>query len=92
MTLWNKLETNLPVNNKTLTDLQEKIWYVVKSNNSNVSVVNTNSSYMSDFKHELRKNEIIKLGRIKFSIKELNIADGTYQTTEEIFKSFVECE
>ena len=88
----NPLLTNMPVNNQTLTDLQEKIWYVVKSNNSNVSVVNTNNSYLSQYKYELRKNDIIKLGRIKFLIKDMNIADGNFVTTDVTFKPYQECE
>jgi hypothetical protein len=82
----------MPVNNQTLTDLQEKIWYVVKSNNSNACVVNTNNSYMSNYKYVLRKNDIIKLGRIKFLIKDINIADGACLSTQQIFKPFQECE
>lgn len=82
----------MPVNNQTLTDLQEKIWFVVKSNNSNVSVVNTNNSYLSQYKYELRKNDIIKLGRIKFLIKDMNIAEGDYITTDVTFSPYRDCE
>ena len=82
----------MPVNNQTLTDLQEKIWYVVKTNNSNMSVVNTNNSYLSNFKYELKKNDIIKLGRIKFLIKDINAAEGQVQTTQQTFRPYLECE
>jgi hypothetical protein len=75
-----------------LTDLQEKIWFVVKQNQSNLSVVNSNNSFMSQYKYELKKNDIIKLGRIKFLIKDMNIVDGSYISTEETFKPFTECE
>ena len=66
------------------------MWYVVKSNKP----INSfgNKIYESDFKYELQKNDIIKLGRIKFVIKEINIADGIIETTEQIFKPFRECE
>jgi len=87
-----KLERNMPVNNQTLTDLQEKIWYVVKTNNSNMSVINSNNSYLSHYKYELKKNDIIKLGRIKFLIKDINICEGSYVSLEETFKSYEECE
>jgi hypothetical protein len=87
-----QLQSNLPINNQTLTDLQEKIWYVVKTNKSDKFVVNTTNSNLSQYKYELRKNDIIKLGRIKFLIKNMNIVDGSYSTTKETFKSYEECE
>lgn len=54
--------------------------------------MNTNNSYLSNFEYELRKNDIIKLGRIKFLIREMNIVDGTYLTTQEVFKPYGEFE
>lgn len=57
-----------------------------------MSVVNTNNSYLSQYKYELRKNDIIKLGRIKFLIRDMNIVDGSYITTEETFRPYQECE
>ena len=90
--LSNQLSSNLPINNQTLTDLQEKIWHVVKSNNQNTTMLNSNKSYSSNFVYELKKNDIIKLGRIKFVVKEMNIVDGNYSVTKEIFKPFQEIE
>jgi hypothetical protein len=89
--IWNPLGEYMNVNNQTLTDLQEKIWYVIKTTNSNINV-NSFNGYTSNFKYELRKKDIIKLGRIKFLIKDINIAEGSYQTTQETFKPFQECE
>jgi len=85
LTFTTTLEKNLPVNNQTLQDLQEKIWYVVKSNN-------TNESYASNFTYELKKNDIIKLGRIKFWVKDMNICDGEFTTTYETFRPFMDIE
>ena len=82
----------LPVNNQTLTDLQDKIWHVVKTNNSNSSVVNSNKSFMSNYVYELKKNDIIKLGRIKFVVKDMNIVEGSFTTTQEIFKPYQDIE
>ena len=75
----------MSINNQTLQDLQEKIWFVVKS-------YNTNNTYMSHYTYELKKNDIIKLGRIKFWVKDMNICDGTYDTKEEIFRPYLEIE
>jgi hypothetical protein len=89
----NKVETNLPINNDTLTNLQEKIWYVVKpnpiNNNSNNATA-TNSQFQSNFIYVLKKNDIIKLGRIKFVIRDMNIIDKSVEKTPEIFKNYIE--
>lgn len=65
---------------------------MVKTDSSNVSVANTNSGYMSSFQYELRKNDIIKLGRIKFVIKDLNLVNGNFITTEQTFRPCLEYE
>lgn len=72
--------------------MQEKIWHVVKSNNPNAPMLNTNKSYSSNFVYELKKNDIIKLGRIKFVVKEMNMVDGSFNVTKEIFKPYQEIE
>ena len=79
----------MPVNNDTLQDLQEKIWYVIKSNNSNCQI---NSCYQSNFQYILKKNDIIKLGRIKFLIRDMNIVEGNYLVSSETFKQYQEFE
>jgi hypothetical protein len=65
---------------------------VVKTTSTNPSILNTNKSYSSNFIYELKKNDIIKLGRIKFVVKDMNIVDSSYSTTKEIFKPFQEIE
>ena len=55
-----------------INELSNKIWYVLKndpnkSNNSKQVVNNTNDDYY------LCKNDVIKLGRVKYSINEINI-------------------
>ena len=89
----NKVETNLPINNDTLANLQEKIWYVVKPNpinNNNNNATATNSQFQSNFIYVLKKNDIIKLGRIKFVIRDMNIIDKSVEKTPEIFKNYIE--
>ena len=78
------------VNNETLTNLQDKIWLVIKSNSDN----NLNENfldYMSNFNYVLKKNDIIKLGRIKFLIRDLFIKEKSTEATKPIFKSYTEC-
>ena len=90
--LINKVENNLPINNDTLTNLQEKIWYVVKPNpiNNTNAATSTNTQFQSNFEYVLKKNDIIKIGRIKFVIRDINIIDQTIETTTEIFKNYIE--
>lgn len=76
------ISTHLPINNTTLTDLQEKIWTVVKPSSPN------QSKYSSNYEYELKINDIIKLGRIKFIVKEMNIIGNTPSTSSEIFVPF----
>ena len=78
-----KILKNLPVNNQTLTDLQEQIWYVVESNSLTANI--KPNRFYSNFTYELKKNDIIKLGRIKYLVKEINIVGKEVQQTEETF-------
>ena len=70
------LENQVPIliqpTEKNINDLSNKIWYVLnndpeKSNNSNQTIVNKNDDYY------LCKNDVIKLGRVKYSLNEINI-------------------
>ena len=75
----------MSINNDTLQLLQDKIWHVIKSEKTfkNQNLV---SNYKSHFEYILRKNDIIKLGRIKFLIRDMNICDGSFKTSGETFK------
>ena len=70
------LENEVPIRiqptEKNINDLSNKIWYVLKndpnqSNQSNQTIMNTNDDYY------LCKNDVIKLGRVKYSLNEINI-------------------
>ena len=70
------LENPVPIRiqptEKNINDLSNKIWYVLKndpnqSNNSTQTIKNTNDDYY------LCKNDVIKLGRVKYSLNEINI-------------------
>jgi hypothetical protein len=81
----------MPINNTTLQDLQEKLWYVIKGNTTNMNI-NINPSYKSTFQYVLKRNDIIKLGRIKFLVRDINIVNGSYETAVETFKLYQEHE
>ena len=70
--LENKVPFHIQPTEKNINELSNKIWYVLKndpiqSNQSNQTVLNTNDDYY------LCKNDIIKLGRVKYSLNEINI-------------------
>ena len=70
--LENKVPYYLQPTEKNINDLSNKIWYVlkndpIKSNNSTQTITNTNDDYY------LCKNDVIKLGRVKYSLNEINI-------------------
>ncbi len=88
---------NLKVNNKTMQDLQDKIWHVIKSSSNLNGIIPNNSSsnvrkFISNFQYTLRKNDIIKLGRIKYLVKDLNIVNHNVQTSKETFDPHYELE
>jgi len=92
--LSNKIDTGLNINNQNLTDLQEKIWHVIVSkphNNTTNNNISINTGFMSKFTYCLKKNDIIKLGRIKFLVREINIVGANVEKTVEIFKNYKEC-
>ena len=70
--LENEVTVHIQPTEKNINDLSNKIWYVLKndpiqSNQSNQTVVNTNDDYY------LCKNDVIKLGRVKYSLNEIKI-------------------
>ncbi len=83
--------SNLKVNNKTMQDLQDKIWHVIRASNLNVNNNNNNENkYVSDYQYILRKNDIIKLGRIKYLVKDLNIVNHQVKASKETFNPHYE--
>ena len=88
---------NLKVNNKTMQDLQEKIWHVIKASNLNSiddnNVISSNNKmFISNFQYILKKNDIIKLGRIKYLVKDLNVVNHNIESSRETFDPHYELE
>ena len=68
----NEILNSIEPTEKNIQDLENKIWYVLPSeNNQNVpnkqTIINPNKNYF------LCKNDIIKLGRVKYAINEIHI-------------------
>lgn len=87
---------NLKVNNKTMQDLQDKIWHVIKasniSTNNDNNISNKNNLFVSNYHYTLKKNDIIKLGRIKYLVKDLNIVNQNFESSRETFNTLYELE
>lgn len=71
-TLENPVPVRTQPTEQNINELSNKIWYVLKSdpnhsNQSNQTITNTNDDYY------LCKNDVIKLGRVKYSLNEINI-------------------
>ena len=71
--LENAVNFSMQPTEKNITDLSNKIWYVLRNEDPNQNagnqIVNTNEDYY------LRKNDIIKLGRVKYALNEIHIQD-----------------
>jgi len=58
---------NIPISNDNINNLNNKIWYVLNSNNPNIP--NGNEDYF------LCKTDIIKMGNIKLYVQDIHIKD-----------------
>ena len=72
--LHNEVPLLMQPSEKNIVELSNKIWYVIKcdemaNNTSNQIINNTNEDYF------LCKNDIIKLGRVKYALNEIHIPE-----------------
>ena len=58
---------------ENITNLSNKIWYVLKSEESNSTNIQTINNINDDY--HLCKNDIIKLGRVKYALNHIHIPD-----------------
>ena len=65
----NEIETNMEQNEKNISKINNKIWYVINKINK---------------KYYLTRNDVIKLGRIKYIIKEESIYSGDVKYTLQV--------
>ena len=77
-----KLEKNMHPSEENINELQNKIWYIIKQENSsnnqnqNPNIHNENESF------KLKLNDIMKLGRIKYVITDLYL-NGVLTSIED---------
>ena len=70
-TIENKVQNNLKPTEKNISYLNNKIWYKVNTDQN----VNFENKYMNK-DYYLSKNDIIKLGRVKYILNEVNFISG----------------
>jgi hypothetical protein len=68
----NSLEYNIPPTEENINSLQNKFWFPVKSLNISPNSFPANRIF-NDFR-QLQLNDIIKLGRVKYVVTQLNFA------------------
>ncbi len=66
---------------QNINDLQNKIWYVIKQEDSNGSN-GTNPPVSTNDVYDIKINDIIKLGRVKYAITEINL-NGVLQSIDK---------
>jgi len=65
---------------QNINDMQNKIWYVVKQEEVGPNANNTTSS--SNEIYDIKINDIIKLGRVKYAITEMKL-NNTFLTIDK---------
>jgi hypothetical protein len=68
---------------ENINDLQNKIWYVIKQEDG----ASTNASSSTNDVYDIKINDIIKLGRVKYAITEIRIGESTQTIDKNVEKT-----
>merc|ERR1712032_717969 len=71
-TLSNQVAFNMLATEKNINELQNKMWYVIKHEDQN-NAINSNTNQQT---FNTNKDDIIKLGRVKYATNEICLSDG----------------
>ena len=71
--LENEVPTYIQPTEKNINDLSNKIWYVLNNDPSNNNSNQNQNIVIKNDEYYLCKNDVIKLGRVKYSLNEINI-------------------
>jgi hypothetical protein len=69
---------------ENINDMQNKIWYVVKQEDPIVN--NNNFSNSTNDIYDIKINDIIKLGRVKYAITEMKLNDALLTIDKDVEK------
>jgi hypothetical protein len=68
---------------QNINDLQNKIWYVIKQEEgSNTNPTSPNLSTSTNDAYDIKINDIIKLGRVKYALTEIKL-NGVIQSIDK---------
>ncbi len=65
---------------QNINDMQNKIWYVVKQDDS----PQANTNMASNDIYDIKINDIIKLGRVKYAITEMKLKDRLFTIDKDV--------
>ena len=65
---------------QNINDMQNKIWYVVKQEDG----ANANITYSSNYIYDIKINDIIKLGRVKYAITEMKLNNSLLTIDKDV--------
>ena len=65
---------------QNINDLQNKCWYVIRQEDNNGA--NPNNSISTNDVYDIKINDIIKLGRVKYAITEIKL-NGMVQSIDK---------
>jgi hypothetical protein len=60
---------------ENINDLQNKIWYVIKQEDLNGQNTNNTTSISTNDIYDIKINDVIKLGRVKYVITEMKLGN-----------------
>ena len=72
----NKNNFNIEPTEKNITCLNNKIWYIINSEPLLNNQITNNHFHCINKDYYITKNDIIKLGRVKYIVSEINIFNG----------------
>jgi hypothetical protein len=67
-----------------INDMQNKIWYVIKQEDSTIGSANPSTSSNFNDLYDIKINDIIKLGRVKYAITEIKLNDSLYTIDKHV--------
>ena len=72
----NRININIEPTEENISNLNNKIWYIINDEGLLNNQINTNQFHNINKDYYITKNEIIKLGRVKYIVSEINNHDN----------------
>jgi hypothetical protein len=69
---------------ENINDLQNKIWYVIKQEDLNGGGTNNTTSQSNNDTYDIKINDVIKLGRVKYVITEMKLKNQLLTVEKDV--------